>query len=60
VSYLICVALFVLFAWTSNVYQQTPEERRQAVVRQLDVYDRHFQLAALAMLLVVSLEAWLF
>ena len=60
VSYLICLALFVLFAWTSNVYQQTPKGQRQAVVRQLDVYDRHFQLAALAMLLVVSLEAWLY
>lgn len=60
VSYLICVALFILFAWTSNVYQQTPESQRQAVVRQLDVYDRYFQFAALAMLLVVSLEAWLY
>jgi hypothetical protein len=60
VSYLICLALFVLFAWTSNVYQRTPDEYRQAVVRQLDVYDRHFQFVALAMLLVVSLEAWLY
>jgi hypothetical protein len=60
VSYLICLALFVLFAWTSNVYQRTPDEQRSAVVRQLDVYDKHFQVAALAMLLVVSLEAWLY
>jgi hypothetical protein len=30
------------------------------VVRQLDVYDRHFQVASLAMLLVVNLEAWLY
>lgn len=60
VSYLICVALFVLFAWTSNVYQRTPKRRRAAVVRRLDVVDQYFQVGALAMLLVVSLEAWLY
>jgi hypothetical protein len=60
VSYLICVSLFILFAWSSNVYERTPPERRDALVRRLDVYDQRFQIAALAMLAVVSLEAWLY
>ena len=60
VSYLICVSLFVLFAWSSNVYERTPPEQRDALVRRLDVYDQRFQIAALTMLAVVSLEAWLY
>jgi hypothetical protein len=60
VSYLICVLLFVLFAWSSNVYERTPPEQREALVRRLDAYDQRFQLAAIAMLAAVSLEAWLY
>ena len=60
VSYLICVLLFILFAWSSNVYERTPPDQREALVRRLDVYDQRFQVAALAMLAVVSLEAWLY
>lgn len=60
VSYLICVSLFVLFAWSSNVYERTPPEQRDALVRRLDVYDQRFQIAALTMLAAVSLEAWLY
>lgn len=59
VSYLICLLLFILFAWSSNVYERTPIEQRESLVRRLDVYDRNFQLLAIAMLTVVSLEAWL-
>ena len=59
VSYLICIALFVLFAWTSNLYQRTPPDQREALVRQLDRYDLNFQLIALTLLAVVSLEAWI-
>ena len=60
VSYLICVSLFVLFAWSSNVYERTPPEQRDALVRRLDVYDQRFQIGALTMLAVVSVEAWLY
>jgi hypothetical protein len=52
--------LFVLFAWSSNVYERTPPEQREALVRRLDAYDQRFQLAAIAMLAAVSLEAWLY
>jgi hypothetical protein len=60
VSYLICLSLFVLFAWSSNLYERTAPERREELVRRLDVYDRNFQVAALVLLAVVSLEAWLY
>jgi hypothetical protein len=60
VSYLICLSLFVLFAWSSNLYERTTPDRREQLVRRLDVYDRNFQTIALIMLAVVSLEAWLY
>lgn len=59
VSYLICVMLFVLFAWTSNIYERTPPEQREALVRRLDRYDRNFQILALSFLLIVSVETWI-
>ena len=59
VSYLICLSLFVLFAWSSNVYERTPLDQREALVRRLDIYDRNFQIIALGMLALISLEAWL-
>jgi len=58
VSYLICLSLFVLFAWSSNLYERTPPDRREALVRRLDVYDRNFQIASLLLILIVSIEAW--
>lgn len=60
ISYLVCLSLFVLFAWSSNVYERTPVEQRDALVRRLDIYDRNFQLVSLALLMVVSIEAWLY
>lgn len=60
VSYLICLSLFVLFAWSSNLYERTPPDRREALVRRLDLYDRNFQIVSLVLLLIVSVEAWLF
>jgi hypothetical protein len=60
VSYLICLSLFVLFAWSSNLYERTAPDRREQLVRRLDVYDRNFPIIALIMLAVVSLEAWLY
>ena len=59
VSYLICVSLFVLFAWTSNIYQRTPPEQRESLVRQLDRYDRNFQILALSLIAIVSIEGWI-
>lgn len=59
VSYLICVTLFVLFTWTSNIYERTPPEQREALARSLDRYDRNFQILAILLLAIVSLEAWI-
>jgi hypothetical protein len=51
--------LFVLFAWTSNIYQRTPPEQRESLVRQLDRYDRNFQILALSLIAIVSIEGWI-
>ncbi|MCP9795607.1 hypothetical protein [Synechococcus lacustris] len=59
VSYLICVSLFTLFAWSSNVFERTPAEHREKMVKRLDTYDRYFQLGAISLLFVISIEAWL-
>ena len=59
VSYLICVSLFTLFAWSSNVFERTPAEQREKMVKRLDTYDRYFQLGAISLLFVISIEAWL-
>lgn len=59
VSYLICVSLFTLFAWSSNVFERTPAEQREKMVKRLDTFDRYFQLGAISLLFVISIEAWL-
>ncbi|NCU90726.1 MAG: hypothetical protein EBV44_01995 [Synechococcaceae bacterium WB7_1B_046] len=59
VSYLICVSLFILFAWSSNVFERAPAELREKIVKRLDTYDRYFQLGAISLLFVISIEAWL-
>lgn len=59
VSYLICVSLFTLFAWSSNVFERTPAEQRDKIIQRLDTYDRYFQLGAISLLFVISIEAWL-
>jgi len=59
VSYLICVSLFTLFAWSSNVFERTPAEQREKIVKRLDTFDRYFQLGAISLLFVISIEAWL-
>ncbi len=59
VSYLICVSLFTLFAWSSNVFERTPIEQTEKMVKRLDTFDRYFQLGAISLLFVISIEAWL-
>lgn len=59
VSYLICVSLFILFAWSSNVFERTPAEQRDKIIQRLDTYDRYFQLGAISLIFVISIEAWL-
>jgi hypothetical protein len=51
--------LFVLIAWSSNVFERTLIDQKSAVIKKLDVYDRYFQIAAIAIILIVSTRAWL-
>ena len=55
VSYLICVSLFTLFAWSSNVFERTPAEQRDKIIQRLDTYDRYFQLGAISLIFVISI-----
>ena len=59
VAYLICVGLFILFAWSSNLYEVTPADQKTGVQARLDRIDQRFQFTALGLILVVAVEAWL-
>jgi len=59
VAYLICVGLFILFAWSSNLYELAPKDQRVAVQARLDRIDQRFQIASLGLIAVVAVEAWL-
>lgn len=59
VAYLICVGLFILFAWSSNLYELAPAEQKAAVQARLDRIDQRFQFVSLGLILVVAVEAWL-
>ena len=59
VAYLICVGLFALFAWSSNLYELAPADQKAAVQARLDRIDQRFQLVSLGLIVVVAVEAWL-
>jgi hypothetical protein len=59
VAYLICIGLFILFAWSSNLYELAPADQKAAVQRRLDRIDQRFQFVSLGLILVVAVEAWL-
>jgi len=59
VAYLICVGLFILFAWSSNLYELASEDQKAAVQARLDRIDQRFQLVSLGLIAVVAVEAWL-
>jgi len=59
VAYLICVGLFILFAWSTNRYAQASDDQKSAVQAWLDRIDQRFQLVSLGLIVVVALEAWL-
>ncbi len=59
VAYLICIGLFILFAWSSNLYELAPPDQKAAVQKRLDRIDQRFQFVSLGLILVVAVEAWL-
>jgi len=59
VAYLICVGLFILFAWSTNCYAQASDDQKAAVQARLDRIDQRFQLVSLGLIVVVALEVWL-
>ena len=59
VAYLICVGLFILFAWSTNRYAQASDDQKAAVQARLDRIDQRFQLVSLGLIVVVALEVWL-
>ena len=57
-SYLIAMALFVLFTWGTNVYSSTPESEREEAARKIDRTDFIFQCTALFFFSTTALFAW--
>jgi hypothetical protein len=57
-SYLISMALFVLFTWGTNVYASTPESERVEASRRIDRTDFIFQCCALLFFAGTALVAW--
>jgi hypothetical protein len=58
-SYLICVGLFALFAWGTNVYARAPADQKAETAIRIDKVDLIFQCSALALLLVGTAIVWL-
>ena len=59
VAYLICIGLFILFAWSSNRYALASDDQKAAVQSRLDRIDQRFQLVSLGLIALVAFEAWL-
>jgi hypothetical protein len=58
-SYLVAVGLFVLFLWSSNQFEATPEEQRSAMRRRINRIDALCQWGALLGLMVWAGLAWI-
>jgi hypothetical protein len=59
VAYLICIGMFMLFAWSSNRYALAGDDQKAAVQARLDRIDQRFQLVSLGLIVVVAFEVWL-
>ena len=57
-SYLVAVGVFLLFVWSSNLLEEAPEAKREAVRRQTNRVDSLFQKGALVGGVVWGLLAW--
>jgi len=58
-SYLICVGLFGLFTWGTNVYARAPEGEKALAAARIDRVDVVFQISAITILLVLGVVQWL-
>jgi len=57
-SYLVALGVFLLFVWSSNLLEEAPEAKREAVRRQTNRVDSIFQQGALVGGVVWGLLAW--
>jgi hypothetical protein len=59
-SYVIAMALFVLFTWSANAYAKTPESLKEKVMEKIDRVDLVFQKVAAAALISTATIGWFF
>ena len=59
-SYVIAMALFVLFTWSANAYAKTPESLKEKVMKKIDRVDLVFQKVAAAALISTATIGWFF
>lgn len=57
-SYIIALGLFALFTWGTNAYSKAAAGEKDAAMRRIDRVDTVFQLASIALLVVVGLVSW--
>ena len=57
-SYLICVGLFGLFTWGTNVYARAPDSEKGLAAARIDRVDLVFQITAITIFLVLGLLQW--
>ena len=57
-SYLICVGLFGLFTWGTNVYARAPDGEKALAAARIDRMDLIFQITAITIFLVLGVVQW--
>ena len=57
-SYLICVGLFGLFTWGTNVYARAPDGEKALAAARIDRVDLIFQITAITIFLVLGVVQW--
>ena len=57
-SYLICVGLFGLFTWGTNVYARAPDGEKALAAARIDRMDLVFQITAITIFLVLGVVQW--
>ena len=57
-SYLICVGLFGLFTWGTNVYARAPDGEKALAAARIDRVDLIFQITAITIFLILGVVQW--
>ena len=58
-SYLVSIALFVLFVWGSNVHSSALDDQRDQLTRRVERADRWFQILGLVGFVLAAALAWI-